>query len=331
MLVCMMALFFSGCFMQNSDEFLAPPKQPTEYLALQEQLGAILGTGAVYAAPEMGQHRTTVQMEDLDAVAIETNEEHMTEYAQLFADKGIAVHMDKPGSPDHAAFTKLAYTLQNQNLPFHLGYMYRFNPMILRAYDEIAAGHLGDILSVEAHMSCLHTSQNRRWLERFPGGMMFYLGCHLVDLVYRLQGMPEEVLPMNTASGLDSVESEDYGFAVLRYKTGVSFIKTSAAEINGFARRQLVITGTKGTLEIKPLEMFSGDGLKSRGSFTTLDMAKSWADCSEKWETDIYDRYDAMMLDFARLVRKEYQNPYDYKYEIRLHKLLMRCCGADPE
>ncbi|MBQ3176861.1 MAG: Gfo/Idh/MocA family oxidoreductase [Clostridia bacterium] len=271
-----------------------------------------------------------LQMDDLDAVAIETNEEHMTEYAQMFAEKGIAVHMDKPGSPDHTAFTKLARTLQSQHLPFHLGYMYRFNPMILRAYDVIAAGQLGDILSVEAHMSCLHNAGNRRWLGRFPGGMMFYLGCHLVDLVYRLQGMPEEVLPMNTVSGVDSVEAEDCGFAVLRYKKGVSFVKTTAVEINGFARRQLVISGTKGTVEIKPLEMVSGAGLQTLGCYTTLDMAKSWADHSDKWETEVYDRYDAMMLDFARLVRKEYENPYDYDYEIRLHELLLRCCGADP-
>lgn len=270
-----------------------------------------------------------LQMDDLDAVAIETNEEYMTEYAQLFADKGIAVHMDKPGSPDHAAFIKLAHTLQEKHLPFHLGYMYRFNPLILRAYEKITAGELGDILSVEAQMNCLHGENNRRWLGRLPGGMMYYLGCHLVDLVYRLQGMPKEVLPMNMATGIDGVSSEDSGFAVLRYDRGISFIKTSAAEVNGYARRQLVITGTRGTVELKPLEMGSGSMLRTWGSYTTLDMAKSWADCSEKWESDAYDRYDDMMLDFAAQVRGEYENPYDYDYEIALHSLLLRCCGAE--
>lgn len=267
-----------------------------------------------------------LRMDDLDAVAVETNEEFMTEYAQLFADRGIAVHMDKPGSPDHAAFEKLARTLQAKHLPFHLGYMYRFNPLIRRAQEKIAAGELGDILSVEAQMNCFHSDANRRWLGRHPGGMMYYLGCHLVDLVYRLQGMPEEVLSLNTASGLGGISSEDCGFAVLRYKSGLSFVKTSAVEINGFARRQLVITGTKGSVEIKPLEMFSGDGQKTYARYTTAAMAGSWADCSEGWESDVYDRYDAMMRDFAALVRGEYENPYDYDYEIALHGLLMRCC-----
>lgn len=268
-----------------------------------------------------------LQMDDLDAVAIETNEEYMTEYAQLFADKGLPVHMDKPGSPDQAAFEKLARTLQQKKLPFHLGYMYRFNPLVLRAYDEIEAGNLGDIISVEAQMSCLHGADNRRWLGRLPGGMMYYLGCHLADLVYKLQGIPMEILPMNSATGIDGVTSEDYGFAVWKYPKAVSFIKTYAAEINGAARRQLVITGTKGTIEIKPMEMACKGGQKTFASYTTAAMAKSWSDCSEKWETPVYDRYDAMMLDFARLVRGEYENPYDYDYEIALHSLLLRCCG----
>jgi len=269
-----------------------------------------------------------LQMDDLDAVAIETNEEYMTEFAQLFADKGIPVHMDKPGSPDHSAFEKLARTLQQKNLPFHLGYMYRFNPLILRAYEKIAAGELGDIISVEAQMNCFHSDKNRRWLGRHPGGMMFYLGCHLVDLVYRIQGLPEKIIPMNMPTGMNGVLSDDYGFAVFQYKNGVSFIKTSAAEVNGFNRRQLVITGTKGSVEIKPLELLMGDKQKTYGSFTTLEMTKSGSDCSEIWETDEYDRYDAMMADFAAQVRGEYANPYDYDYEIALHKFVMECCGV---
>jgi len=268
-------------------------------------------------------------MDDLDAVAIETNEEYMTEYAQLFADKGIAVHMDKPGSPDHAAFEKLAHTLRDKNLPFHLGYMYRFNPLILRAYEKIAAGELGDIIAVETQMNCLHDEETRRWLSRHPGGMMYYLGCHLVDLVYKLQGMPDEVLPMNMSTDTNGVKSEDFGFTVLKYKRGISFVKTSDVETNGFARRQLVIVGTKGTVEIEHFEMHWGSGQKTYACFTTRDMAKSWSDCSEKWETEEYDRYDAMMADFAAQVRGEYKNPYDYDYEIALHGLLMRCCGVE--
>jgi len=58
-------------------------------------------------------------------------------------------------------------------------------------------------------------------------------------------------------------------------------------------------------------------------------MAKTWSDCSEKWDAEEYDRMDAMMADFAALVRGDYENPYNYDYEIALHGLLMQCCGAE--
>lgn len=71
LLLCLLTGLLGGCFAQDSDDFLVAPKQPTEYVALQQQLAAILDTGAEYAAPETGQHRTTVQMEDLDGDGLE--------------------------------------------------------------------------------------------------------------------------------------------------------------------------------------------------------------------------------------------------------------------
>ncbi len=97
---------------------------------------------------------------DLDAVVIETDEEYATEYAQLFADRGVAVHLDKPGSHGSAAFEKMVRTLQAKKLPFHQGYMYRYNPMILRAYNEIATGNLGDIYLLMRCCGCENGIEN---------------------------------------------------------------------------------------------------------------------------------------------------------------------------
>ena len=271
-----------------------------------------------------------LERDDLDAVAIETNEELSTQYAQPFADRGVAVHLEKPGAPDHRAFVRLAETLREKGLPLHLGYMYRYNPLVRRAFRLIEDGALGEILSVEAQMNCLHTPENRQWMKRFPGGMMFFLGCHLVDLIYRIQGMPREVIPMNMPSGFGGTDSDDFGFAALRYQNGVSFIKTTAVEVNGYTRRQLVINGTKGTVEIKPLEAFAGGTmLTASGAYTPAEKAVSWADHSERWTTEPFDRYDAMMEDFAELVRGEHANRWDYDCEIQVHRLLLRCCGVE--
>ena len=83
--------------------------------------------------------------------------------------------------------------------------------------------------------------------------MMFYLGCHLVDLILQIQGEPDSIIPLNRRSGLNGCAGEDFGMAVFTYDRGVSFAKTSAVEIGGYARRQLVISGTKKTVELKRL------------------------------------------------------------------------------
>ena len=192
----------------------------------------------------------------LEAVVIETIEHDLTKYALMAAQRGLHVQMDKPGGHDLAEFEELIRTVKEQRLVFQTGYMYRFNPAVKYAMELAKSGKLGDIYAVEAHMDCLHPKTKREWLGQYKGGMMFFLGCHLVDLIIQFKGFPDKVIPMNCATGIDGVDSEDYGFALFQYKDGVSFAKTCAAEVNGFERRQLVICGSKGTVEIKPLEKY---------------------------------------------------------------------------
>ena len=92
--------------------------------------------------------------------------------------------------------------------------------------------------------------------------MLFFLGCHLIDLILSIQGMPKEVIPLNTSSNIDNVKSDDIGMVVFKYENGVSFAKSCASEIGGFVRRQLVVCGSKKTIEINPLETIDGGGLQ---------------------------------------------------------------------
>lgn len=46
---------------------------------------------------------------------------------------------------------------------------------------------------------------------------------------------------------------------VFRYRNGISFAKSTAVEYGGFERRQLVVCGSKGTVELKPFEWLDQD------------------------------------------------------------------------
>lgn len=262
---------------------------------------------------------------EIEAVTVETEEIYLTKYAQMAADAKKHIHMEKPGGIKLTDFEKMIETVKKNKTVFHTGYMYRYNPYIMELKEQIKNGELGDIISVEAQMNCLHSKKTRQWLENFPGGMMFFLGCHMIDLIFSIQGIPKNIIPLNKCSNVDGVTAEDFGMAVLEYKNGVSFAKTSAVELGGFERRQLVVTGTRKTVEIQPLEWYVQEG---KLVAVRYERACTDGNAATKKEVSIpADRYDGMMRSFAQMVRGEKENPYSYDYELELYKTILKCCG----
>lgn len=263
---------------------------------------------------------------EIDAVAVETEEVNLTKYAIMVAKAGKHLHMEKPGGLELSDFETLIDLLRKKNLVFSVGYMYRFNPKIQEAMQKIRNGDLGRIYAVEAHMDCKHNADQRQWLKDFPGGMLFFLGCHLIDLIYQIQGEPANILPLSCSTGIDGIETDDYGMVVFQYPNGLSFAKTCDNECGGFLRRQLVICGEKGTIEIKPLE-----GSAPGGNYTVLresyNATRDWDIPWEEERSEVFDRYNSMMRNFAEMINGK-NNPYSYDYELGLYKLLLKSCGG---
>lgn len=263
----------------------------------------------------------------VDAVAVETEEVSLTKFALAAARAGKHIHMDKPGGLSSDEFAALVRTAKDNGTVLHLGYMYRYNPVIADVVQRAKAGAFGEIYSVEAQMNCWHPPEKRQWLQAFPGGMMFYLGCHLVDLVLQIQGRPDRIVPFNRPVGADGVTADDFGMAVFEYPHGASFIKTCAAEAGGYLRRQLVVCGTRGTAEIRPLEESRDGGLY------TVSCEHGAAECG--WnergrikETGPFDRYDAMLRAFGEMAAGEKDNPFTYDYELDLYRTVLAACGG---
>lgn len=303
--------------------YFSPEEGKSHVAALMEKYGAfpILTEEELFAIP------------GLEAVVVEVTEADLVTAALRCAEHGLHIFMDKPGGESRADFRRLVELQRKNGKVLELGYMYRQNGAVKELYERIERGELGEILSVEVHMDCDHPEKIRRWLGNFRGGMTYFLGCHLVDIIYHIQGKPQEILNLNTSTGLDGITSKDYGMTVFRYPRGLSFLKTSAAEFGGFMRRQLVVVGTKASCEIKPLEYY-----KDGKILTDMRFLSRETDSSEGWnafgETKAYgpvDRYDGMFKDFAAFIRGERTNPYDYDYEEELFELVMDCSGVEKD
>lgn len=112
---------------------------------------------------------------EIEAVTVETEEIYLTKYAILAAQNKKHIHMEKPGGIDLSEFRKLISVVKENNIVFHIGYMYRYNPTLFKLIEDVKKGELGDIISVEAQMNCHHSAELREWLKTFNGGMMFFL------------------------------------------------------------------------------------------------------------------------------------------------------------
>ena len=264
----------------------------------------------------------------IEAVAVETEEIHLTKYAIMAAEHGKMIHMEKPGGTSLEEFEKLISLVKEKNLIFHTGYMYRYNPTIIEVIENAKNGVYGDIISVEAHMDGCHTTELRQWLEAFPGGMMFYLGCHLIDLILTIKGLPDKVYPFNRSTGKDGVTACDYGLALLEYPSGMSIAKTCLAEHGGFERRALCVNGTKASVELRPLEWLTKKKANQFTEKTEFTSGLDWHTRGEKTVGEVHDRYDTMMEGFAEICRGERVNEYTPDYELTLFKYLLQACGA---
>jgi len=261
---------------------------------------------------------------EITAVSIETEEENLTKYAILAAKAGKHIHMDKPGGFSLADFEKLVEITRSKNLILHLGYMYRYNPVISKVIQRVKDGEFGEIISVDAQMNNYLSPRKRQWLEKLPGGMTFYLTCHLIDLILQIQGMPLDITSFSGATGLDGVTARDFSMLVFRYPKGASVAKACCAEHGGFERRQLVISGSKGDVEIKPLEYRPPEG----GEYT--DATEYWPKTAQEpivsYRSERFYRYRPMMESFGKMIAGEIENPYGYDYELCLYKLILKCC-----
>lgn len=265
----------------------------------------------------------------IQAVLVETNEWDLVPAAKCCVSAGLHVHLDKPAGEDLNAYAVLLREAQRKRLAVQLGYMYRYNPAVQYCYQAVKSGLLGEIFAVDTVMNTEHTREVREYLGRFYGGTMYIFGCHLADLVIALLGMPDDIVPHQKKTWLDGVDVYDSGLAVFSYPHGTSTVRTTSVEVKGFARRQLVISGSRGTIEVKPLE--GPPALTLALAEYPRKHAEYSHDADVRLQTialpGTAGRYDEQLLDFAAMVRGDKENPFSYAHELQVQAATLKASG----
>ncbi|MGC4073812.1 MAG: hypothetical protein QM760_15130 [Nibricoccus sp.] len=97
-------------------------------------------------------------------------------------------------------------------------------------------------------------------------------------------------------------------------------------EVDGLHRRNLKICGTKGTIELLPLERFDGQALQLR--LTLLEGNEEYVAGTHTVDFGIArDRYEDQLLELAKIIRCEMRNPYTYEHDLLVQEALLAASG----
>jgi len=257
----------------------------------------------------------------LQAVAIETEVKDLVPTAARCIAAGKHIHLDKPAGESLPIFKRLLDDATARKLTVQMGYMLRYNPAFQLYFQLVRDGALGEVFSIEAAMSKALGAAERKTLLPYRGGAMFELGCHVIDAVITVMGRPSKVTAYNrSASALDDGFADNQ-LAVLEYPKTTVTVRSAIVEIDGGARRQFAVCGTKGTLDIRPIE--------PPEARLTLDAPRG--EYKKGWQTLAFQkghgRYDGDFEDLAKVIRGEKEFAFSPAHDLAVHETVLLASG----
>ncbi len=256
----------------------------------------------------------------LQAVLVETSIRDLLSNARVCVDAGLHVHIDKPAGESLADLQLILEIASQKQLLVQMGYMFRYNPGVVLLREFLKNGWLGEVFEVHTVMSKVVGLEDRRELAEYPGGSMFELGCHVLDLVIGMLGPPQKVTAFPRHSSASEDALLDNMLAVLEYPRATATIRSSVLEIGGSERRQLTVCGTEGTFHIQPL-----DNPTAR---VTLSQPRGpYKAGTQEITLPKYTRYVDDARDMARVIRSEKAFEYSPAHDLAVQTALLQACG----
>jgi predicted dehydrogenase len=256
----------------------------------------------------------------LQAVLVETRVSDLLEAAEACVGARLHVHLDKPAGESLPRYRRILEAATKKHLWVQMGYMYRYNPAVVLLRDVLRRGWLGEVFEVHAVMSKVVGPAERTALAEYRGGIMFELGCHVIDLVVGVLGAPMKVTPYPRHSSRRDDGLLDNMLVVFQYPGATATVKSSALEVDGLERRHLVVCGTEGTFHIQPLDRPAARVALStpHGSFR-----KGYQDVP----FPEYTRYVEDAADMARVIRGEKAIDFTPRHDLAVQTAVLQASG----
>lgn len=259
----------------------------------------------------------------VDAVAVEVPNRDLVPTAMKCMEHNLPMHMDKPAGETLEPYKKLLDGCKAKNLPFQMGYMFRGNPAFQFCIRAIREKLIGDVFEIEADMDhCYGLESYQEYIGKFSGGIIFNLGCHLIDFVVASLGRPENVTPFLKSAPGYSEPVRNNCMTVLEYPHALVTLRACSKDACNTGGRAMKIAGTKGTIKFSPIERFDGksveieltmheeSGLFPKGNHTLRFLPQR-------------DRYEVQLAELAQVIRGEAKPSYSYEHDYLVHEVTL--------
>ena len=254
-------------------------------------------------------------------IAVEGAVPHLLDLGEKAVEAGKHIHLDKPAGTSLSQFRALLDSAERQGLIVQMGYMFRYNPGFDLVRRAVREDWLGEIHYLHGSINSNIEPARRKGLAFHPGGFMFELAGHVMDMLVLIMGRPEKVTPFIRHDGVYDDGLMDNTLAVLEYARSVAVIEASAIEVGAADRRHFEVCGSRGSIILQPLEppavrLYLD---QARGGY-----AKGWQSVGI---TDI-PRYVRDLEELARCLRGEQEFPYSKRHDYIAQETLLRASGV---
>ena len=193
---------------------------------------------------------------EIDLVVVSTPNHLLCEISCAALKQGKDVLVEKPMGRNVTEARRMALTAQKYGRKLKLGFNHRYHPAIHKAHEILKKGEIGKLINLRAQYG--HGGRmgyEKEWRAKSHlagGGELTDQGVHLIDLIQWICGMPSEAIAFLQTIFWKIRPSEDNGFALLKFKSGVvaNFHSSWTQWKNLF---NLEIFGTKGFLTVHGL------------------------------------------------------------------------------
>jgi predicted dehydrogenase len=166
----------------------------------------------------------------------------------------------------------------------------------------------------------------QRYLSNFKGGIMFNLGCHHIDLIISMLGRPAKITSFLRSTMGAANGANNNCLAVLEYPHTIVSLYACDIKIDGLNQRRFKICGSKGSIEMSPLERFDGKPLQMQ--LTLLKSNEEYSAGTHIVDFGIKrDRYEDQFIELAKIIRGEMKNPYTFEHNYLTHEVVLAASG----